>query len=118
MPVLWEADGALANHPAPSALTEAESWATNQKTDRLGERVGDRLKQESPMNQPPRENEPSVLKNSLKGGGGGALSWEVWRSEQGRKPLLAGRGSDRLESVGRIWSDEIAGEIRQWSRVK
>ena len=70
------------------------------------------------MNQPTHENEPSFVKNSLKGGDGGALSWEVWRSEQGRKPVLAGRGSDRLESVGGIGSEEIAGETRQLIRVK
>ncbi|MEI8109258.1 MAG: hypothetical protein WCI46_15700 [Verrucomicrobiota bacterium] len=70
------------------------------------------------MNQPTRENEPSFLKNCLKGGGGGALSWEVWRWEQGRNQVLAGRGSDRLESVGAIWGDEIAGETRQLIRVK
>ena len=72
--VLWEADAVLANHHAPAALAEAESWATNEKTNRFGERVGDRLKQESPMNQPTREIERSFLKNCLKGGGGGALS--------------------------------------------
>lgn len=61
------------------------------------------------MNQPAREDEWRFLKNSLKGGGGGALSWEVGRSEQGRNQVLAGRGSDRLESDGGIWSEEIAG---------
>ena len=39
-------------------------------------------------------------------------------SEQGRNPVLAGRGSDRLESVGGIWGEEIAGETRQLIRVK
>jgi len=43
---------------------------------------------------------------------------EVWRSEQGRNQVLAGRGSERLESNGGIWSDEIAGETSQLIRVK
>ena len=55
--VLWEASAALASHPAPSALTEAESWAADEKTDRLGERFGDRLSQGSSMNQLTREDE-------------------------------------------------------------
>ena len=46
------------------------------------------------------------------------MSWKVGRSEQGRNPVLAGRGSDRLESDGGIWSGEIAGEIRRLIRVK
>ena len=70
------------------------------------------------MNQTTRENEQTFLKNCLKGGGGGAWSWEVWRSEQGRNPVLPGRGLERLESGGGIWSDEIAGETCQLSRVK
>jgi hypothetical protein len=32
--------------------------------------------------------------------------------------VLAGRGLERLESGGGIWTDEIAGETCQWSRVK
>ena len=98
--VLWKVDGDLANRPAPAGLAESESWAADEKTERLGERFGDRLKQGSPMNQPPRENEPSFLKNSPKGGGGGAWSWEVWRSEQERNQELAGRGSGCLENDG------------------
>ena len=116
--VLWEADAVLANHHAPVGLAEAESWATNEKTNRFDERFGDRLKQRSSMNQPTSKNEPSFLQNCLKGGGGGALSWEAGRSEQGRNQVLAGRGSGCLESVGGIWSDEIAGEICQLTRVK
>ena len=116
--VLWEADAVLANHRAPTALAEAESWATNEKTNRFDERFGDRLKQRSSMNQPTSKNEPSFLQNCLKGGGGGALSWEAGRSEQGRNQVLAGRGPDRLESVGGIWGEGIAGEIRRLTRVK
>ena len=70
------------------------------------------------MKQPPRQDALRFLKNCLKGGGGGALSWEVWRSEQGRNQELAGRGSGCLESDGGIWGDEIAGEIRRLTRVK
>ena len=116
--VPWEADASFANHPAPSAFSEAESWATDGKTDRFGERFGDRLKQGSPMNQPTRENEPSFLQNCLKGGGGGALSWEAGRSEQGRNQVLAGRGSDRLEGERGVWGEEIAGETCQLIPVK
>jgi hypothetical protein len=81
------------------------------------------------MKQPTREDELSFLENCLKGGGGGALSWEVWRWEKGRNEELAGRGSERLESVwrafgervesdGGIWGDEMAGEICLQTRVK
>ena len=94
MSVVWEADGALANHPAPSALAEAESWAADEKTDQFGERFGDRLKQESPMNQPARENEQSFVKNCLKGGGGGALSWEVEGCRKGG--IQCWRGPDQI----------------------
>jgi hypothetical protein len=116
--VLWEADAALAKHPAPSGLAASESWAIDEKTDRFGERFGDRLRQEGPMNHLVREDVRSFLKNCLKGGSGGAWSWEVWRWEQGRNQELAGRGSERLESVGGIWSDEIAGETSQLIGVK
>ena len=88
--MLWKADGALAIHPAPAGLAESESWATDGKTDRIGERVGDQLRQEDPMKQPTREDEQSFFKNCLKGGGGGAVSWDVWRSERGRTQVLAG----------------------------
>ncbi len=54
---LWEADGALANHLAPFGLAESEWWAIDEKTDRFGERFGDRLRQESSMNQPARGDE-------------------------------------------------------------
>ncbi len=118
MSLLWEADAVLANHPAPSIVAKTKSRVADQKAERFGERVGDRLKQESPMNQPPRANEPSFVKNCLKGGGGGAWSWEVGRSEQERNQELAGRGSDRLVRERGIWSDEVAGKIRQLSRVK
>jgi hypothetical protein len=37
---------------------------------------------------------------------------------KGRNPVLAGRGSDRLESVGGIWGEEIAEVTRQLIRVK
>ena len=70
------------------------------------------------MNQTTRENEQTFLKNCLKGGGGGAVSWEVWRSEQRRNQELAGRGSDPLKSDGGIWSEEIAGETCQLIPVK
>ncbi len=116
--VLWEAGAALASHPAPAALSETKSWAADEKTDRLGERFGDRLKQGSSRNHPTRENEPSFLKNSPKDGGGGVVSWEVWRSEQERNQEQAGRGSGCLENDGGVWSDEVAGEIRQLIRVK
>ena len=116
--VLWEADAVLANHHAPAALAEAESWATDEKADRFGERFGDRLKQGSSMNQPTSKNDPSFLKNCLKGGGGGGLSWEVEGWRKGRNQVLAGRGSERLESVGGIWGEGIAGEIRRLTRVK
>ena len=43
--VLWEADAALANHPAASGLAETESWATDEKTDRLCERFDHRFQQ-------------------------------------------------------------------------
>ena len=73
---------------------------------------------ESSMNQPTRENERRFLKNCLKGGGGGAWSWEVEGWRKGRNQVLAGRGPDRLESVGGIWGEGIAGEIRRLTRVK
>ena len=73
---------------------------------------------ESSMNQPTRENERRFLKNCLKGGGGGAWSWEVEGWRKGRNQVLAGRGSGCLESDGGIWGDEIAGEIRRLTRVK
>ncbi|MEI7774473.1 MAG: hypothetical protein WCK17_06825, partial [Verrucomicrobiota bacterium] len=72
---LWEADGALANHLAPFGLAESEWWAIDEKTDRFGERFGDRLRQEGPMNHLVREDALRFLKNCLKGGGGGAVSW-------------------------------------------
>jgi hypothetical protein len=90
--VLWEADAALVNHPAPAALAEAESWATDEKTGRFGEHFGDRWKQGSSMNQPTSKKEPSFVKNCLNGGGGGALSWEVEGWRKGRNQVLAGRG--------------------------
>ena len=37
---------------------------------------------------------------------------------KGRNPVLARRGSDRLESEGGIWGEEIAEETRQLIRVK
>jgi len=37
---------------------------------------------------------------------------------KGRNPVLAGRGSDRPESGGGIWSDEIARETCQLIPVK
>ena len=46
----WEADDSFASHPAPCRWAETESWATDQKTKRLGECFGDRLKQGSSMN--------------------------------------------------------------------
>ena len=74
MSVLWKVDGDLANRPAPAKLAESESWANGEKTDRFGERFGDRLEQESPMKQPTRENERSLVKN-------------CWRVEVGERFL-------------------------------
>ncbi len=111
MSVLGEADGALANHPAASGLGEAEAWATDEKTDRFGERVGDRWRQGGPMKQPVREDQLSFLENCLKGGGGGALSREVWRWEKGRNEELAGRGSERLESD---WRATAGSGVTKW----
>ena len=118
MSVLWETDGALANHPAPAGLAESESWANGEKTERFGGRFGHRNTQQSPMKQPPRQDALRFLKNCLKGGGGGGLSWEVGRSEQGRNQELERRGSGCLEGGGGIWSEEIAGETRRLTRVK
>ena len=101
MSVLWETDGALANHPAPAGLAESESWANGEKTERFGGRFGHRNTQQSPMKQPPRQDALRFLKNSPKGGGrgaffgrsgdrskGGIKSWRgadqgVWRATEG-----------------------------------
>ena len=66
----------------------------------------------------PTEKTGAFLKNSPRDGGGGGLSWKVGRSPQGGNPVLERRGSERLESNGGNWSEEIAGEIRLQTRVK
>jgi len=107
----WAADAFFASYPVPCRLAGTESWVTDRKTERLGVCFSYWFSQGSSMNQTARQDEQSFLTNGPKGGGGGGVSWKVGRSLEGRNQVLEGRGSERLESDGGNWVDDIAGEI-------